>query len=398
MLTREVKPNIYSVGAIDWDRRLFDELIPLPDGTTYNAYLIRGSEKVALIDTVDPTKESELVKNLKSLGIKRIDYVISHHAEQDHSGAIPKILEIYPEARVVTNNKCKEMLKELLPISEDKFVEVKDGESISLGNMTLQFVFTPWVHWPETMVTYLKEDGILFSCDFFGAHLAASESYVTDEPLAYRSAKRYYAEIMMPFRTNIKKNLEKIKDLSIKMIAPSHGLIYPKPSFIIDAYKDWISDKVKNEVLIPYVSMHGSTQKMVDHLADALMKRNITVKPFNLTKTDIGEMAMALVDASTIVIGSPTVLVGPHPVVAYAAYLTNALRPKTKFASLIGSFGWAGKMAEQVISMLGNLKVEILEPVLIKGHPREEDFKALERLADDILRGCTMHNERKNEN
>lgn len=182
------------------------------------------------------------------------------------------------------------------------------------------------------------------------------------------------------------------------MIAPSHGPIYPKPSFIINAYKDWISDNVKNEVLIPYVSMHGSTQKMVDYFVGALMKRNITVKPFNLTKTDIGEMAMALVDASTIVIGSPTVLLGPHPAVAYAAYLANALRPKTKFASLIGSFGWAGKMAEQFTTMLGNLKVKILEPVLIKGHPKETDFRALDRLADDILKGCTMHNERENEN
>ncbi|MFH1231731.1 MAG: FprA family A-type flavoprotein [Planctomycetota bacterium] len=386
MLTREIKPNIYSVGAIDWDRRLFDELIPLPEGTSYNSYLIKGSEKTALIDTVDPTKESVLIENLKALGIKHIDYVISHHGEQDHSGAIPKVLEVYPDAKVVTNQKCKEMLKDLLLIPDNKFIGVKDRETISLGDKTLEFILTPWVHWPETMVTYLKEDKILFSCDFFGSHLATSELYVTDEPLVYRSAKRYYAEIMMPFRTIIKKNLEKIKDLVIEIIAPSHGPIYPKPSFIIDAYRDWISDEVKNEVLIPYISMHGSTQKMVDYFVDALMKRNITVKPFNLTKTDIGELAMALVDASTIVIGSPTVLIGPHPVIVYGTYLANALRPKAKFASLIGSFGWGGKMAEHITGMLTNLKVEIIEPVIIKGYPKEADFKALDRLADDILK------------
>lgn len=386
MITREIKANIYSVGAIDWDRRLFDELIPLPEGTSYNAYLIKGSEKTALIDTVDPTKESVLIENLKTFGIKHIDYVISHHGEQDHSGAIPKVLEVYPEAKVVTNQKCKEMLKDLLLIPDNKFLEVKDRETISLGNKTLEFILTPWVHWPETMVTYLREDKILFPCDFFGSHLATSDLYVTNEPLVYRSAKRYYAEIMMPFRTNIKKNLEKIKDLAIEMIAPSHGPIYPKPSFIIDAYKDWISDEVKNEVLIPYISMHGSTQKMVDYFTDALMKRNITVKPFNLTKTDIGELAMALVDASTIVIGSPTVLIGPHPVIVYGTYLANALRPKVKFASLIGSFGWGGKMAEHITGMLTNLKVEVIEPVIIKGYPKEADFKALDRLADDILK------------
>ena len=232
MLTREIKPNIYSVGAIDWDRRLFDELIPLPDGTSYNAYLITGSQKTALIDTVDQTKESVLIENLKAINIKHIDYVIPHHGEQDHSGAIPKVLEVYPEAKVVTNQKCKEMLKDLLLIPDNKFIEVKDRETISLGNKTLEFILTPWVHWPETMVTYLREDKILFSCDFFGSHLATSDLYVTNEPLVYRSAKRYYAEIMMPFRPMVKKNVEKIKDLAIEMIAPSHGPIYPKPSFI----------------------------------------------------------------------------------------------------------------------------------------------------------------------
>jgi len=386
MPAREIKPNIFSVGAIDWDRRLFDELIPLFDGTSYNAYLIKGTDKTALLDSVDPAKESELVNNLKELNITKIDYLVCHHAEQDHSGTIPKILRIYPEAKVVTNQKCKEMLKDMLLIPDHRFIEVKDRETISLGDKTLDFILAPWVHWPETMLTYLKEDRILFPCDFFGSHLATSDLYVTDEPLAYRSAKRYYAEIMMPFRTSIKKNLEKIKDMPIDIIAPSHGPIHKKPSFIMDAYKDWVSDNVKNEVLIPYVSMHGSTKKMVDYFTEALIKRNIIAKPFNLTATDIGELAMAMVDAATIVIGSPTVLVGPHPNVVYATYLANALRPKAKFASLIGSYGWAGKMAEQITGMLTNLKVEVIEPVIIKGYPKEADFKALDRLADDILR------------
>jgi len=379
---REIKKDVYYVGAVDWDRRLFDELIPLPDGTSYNAYLIKGSEKTALIDTVDPPMEDVLIDNLKDV---KIDYIIAHHGEQDHSGALPRILGKYPDAKIVTNPKCKTMLIDLLHIPDDKFITVNDGEILSLGDKTLEFIYAPWVHWPETMLTYLKEDKILFTCDFLGSHLATSDLFVTDESRVYEAAKRYYAEIMMPFRTTIRKNLEKIKDLEIDIIAPSHGPLYDNPEFILNAYRDWSSDEVKNEVVIPYISMHGSTKEMIDYFVDALIERGITVKPFNLTKTDIGELAMALVDTATIVVGSPTVLVGPHPNVVYAVYLANALRPKVKFASIIGSYGWGGKMVEQVAGMLTNVKIEILDPVLVKGLPKKEDFKALDRLADQIL-------------
>jgi flavorubredoxin len=392
MAVREIRPSIYSVGVIDWDRRLFDELIPLPDGTSYNAYLIKGSEKTALIDTVDPSKEHELVDNLKKLSINNIDYIIANHAEQDHSGALPKILELYPNAKVVTNPKCKDMLMNLLLISEDKFVTVNDGETVSLGDKTLEFIFAPWVHWPETMLTYLREDRTLFTCDFLGSHLATSDLFVTDETKIYEAAKRYYAEIMMPFRTKIKKYLEKINGIEIDLIAPSHGPIYNAPEFILDAYREWTSDDVKNEVIIPYVSMHSSTGKMVDYLIDALIKRGISVKPFNLTKTDIGELAMALVDPATIVIASPMVLAGAHPNVVHAVYLTNALRPKLRFASIIGSYGWGGRMVKQLAEMIPNLKVEIFDPIVVKGFPKEEDFKALDRLADKIFKKHEEYN------
>ena len=378
---REIKRNVYYVGAIHWDRRLFDELIPLPDGTSYNAYLIKGSEKTALIDTVDPAMEDVLIKKLKDV---KIDYIIANHAEQDHSGALPRTLEKYPDAMIVTNPKCKTILMDLLHIPDNKFIEVKDGETLSLGDKTLKFIYAPWVHWPETMFTYLREDRILFPCDFLGSHLATSDLFVTDESKVYEAAKRYYAEIMMPFRTTIRKNLEKIKDLEIDIIAPSHGPLYDNPEFILNAYRDWSSEKVKNEVVIPYISMHGSTKIMIDYFVDALIKRGITVKPFNLTETDIGELAMALVDTATVVVGTPTVLTGAHPNVVYAVYLLNALRPKVKFVSIIGSYGWGGKMVEQITEMLTNLKIEILDPVIVKGLPEREDFEALDRLADEI--------------
>ncbi len=382
---RQLKPNIYSVGAIDWDRRLFDELIPLPDGTSYNAYLIKGGEKTALIDTVDPPMTGVLSKNISQLGIEHIDYIVANHAEQDHSGSLPRMLDLYPDAQVVCTPKCKDLLMALLLIPENKFLTVEDGETLSLGEKTLEFIYAPWVHWPETMVTYLREERVLFSCDFFASHLATSNLFVTDEGRVYEAAKRFYAEIMMPFRAIIRKNLEKIKNIEIEIIAPSHGPVYDKPAFIIEAYRDWTSDDVKNEVVIPYISMHDSTRKMVGHFVEALIERGITVKQFNLTQTDIGQLAMSLVDAATVVIGSPTVLVGPHPNVVYAVFLANALRPKTKFASIIGSYGWGGKMVEQIAGMIPNLKVEILDPVVAKGFPKEEDFKALDELADKIL-------------
>jgi flavorubredoxin len=385
MAVQKLREDLYYVGAIDWDRRLFDELIPLPDGTSYNAYLIKGSKKTALIDTVDPRKKHELLGNLKELKIKTLDYVIANHAEQDHSGTLPQILKQFPEAKLVTNAKCKSMLMDAMLLPESRFQTVEDREKLSLGNRTLEFIFTPWVHWPETMLTYLPEERILFPCDFLGSHIATSELYAVDEPAVYRAAKRYYAEIMMPFRAQIRKHLEILTSLKIDLIAPSHGPLFNRPNFIIDAYKDWISDTVKNEVVVPYVSMWGSTQKMVDYFIDALINRGITVKPFHLTATDIGELAMALVDAATIVIGSPTVLTGPHPLVAYATLLANALRPKTRFASIIGSYAWGGKMVEQLAGMIPNLKVELLEPVIAKGSPKTPDFKALDKLAEDIL-------------
>jgi flavorubredoxin len=384
MAASKIKEGIHWVGAIDWDRRLFDELIPLPDGTSYNAYLVEGSGKTALIDTVDPTKSGELLDHLQELGVRRIDYIIANHAEQDHSGSLPELLAIYPEARVVTNEKCKAMLLDLLLIPEDRFQTVADGERLDLGGKTLEFIFAPWVHWPETMLTYLPEDKVLFSCDFFGAHLAQCRPVLCDECRTLEAAKRYFAEIMMPFRLPIRKHLEKLKGLEIEMIAPSHGVVYPRPAFILDAYRDWASDTTKNVALIPFVSMHGSTREMVEHLTGVLTGQGVCVVPFNLVQTDIGELAKELVDASTLVLASPTVLGGAHPAAAYAASLVNALRPKLKFASVIGSFGWGGRMVENIVASLTNLKVDLLEPVLAKGMPADKDFQALDKLAATI--------------
>jgi len=382
MRIRKIKEKISWLGSVDWDSRLFDALIPLPDGTSYNAYLIEGSEKTALIDTVDPPMAKEFLAQLE--GIPKIDYIVSSHAEQDHSGTIMQVLEKYPGAKLISTPKAKGMLIDLLRIPEDFFISVEDGETLSLGDKTLKFIYTPWVHWPETMVTYLEEDKILFSCDFFGSHIASSDLFVTDKGRVYEAAKRYFAEIMMPFRSTIKKNLEKLASFDIEMIAPGHGQIFSEPAFIMDAYKKWVAGTPRNTVVLPYVSMHKSTELMVEHLVGALVDKGVRVEQFNLAVIDIGKLAMALVDAATIVVGTPTVLAGPHPYAAYAAFLANALRPNTKFLSIVGSYGWGGKTVETLAGMIPNLKVDVIDPVLCKGVPTRDVLSQLDDLAAAI--------------
>ncbi len=382
MNARQWVPDVFWMGAVDWSRRLFDSLIPLPDGTSYNAWLVRGLDKTALIDTADPSMAGELASQLEA--VPSLDYVVANHAEQDHSGLIPAVLARYPAAAVLTSSKGKPMLVEHLALDERRVRIVADGETVALGGKTLEFIYTPWVHWPETMSTYLCEDKILFSCDFFGSHLAAGDLVVRDEGRVYEAAKRYYAEIMMPFRTVIRKNLERLAPYAIERIAPSHGPAYERPAFILDAYREWSSETPRNEAALVYISMHGSTEIMVQRLAAGLAERGVRLSLFNLAVTDIGKLAMALVDAATLVVGTPTVHVGPHPVVHYAAHLANALRPKLRYAAVLNSYGWAGKAVEQVAGLIPNLKVELLAAISCKGRPTEAVLAEVDALAGKI--------------
>lgn len=383
-LTREIRPGIFWVGALDWDRRLFDALLPLPRGTSYNSYLIRGEEKTALIDAVDETRVDVLMDNLRSLGVESLDYIIVQHAEQDHSGGLKRLLAEYPQANVLGSAKSLELLAEFGLMDRGKGQEAKEGESISLGGRSLRFMVAPWVHWPDTIFTYLPEERILFTCDFLGSHLASSHLFASDEADLYGPAKKYYAGIMMPFRSSVRRHLERIEKLEVEIIAPSHGPLQDRPGMILDAYRDWASDQVKNEVVLAYVSMHGSTRILADYLGEALISRGVAVRRFDLTDYDLGDLTESLVDAATIVIGTPTILAGAHPLALYAATLANALRPKTRYATVIGSFGWGGKMLEQITESLSSLKVKFLDPVVSKGRPEEADFAALDRLADEI--------------
>ena len=382
MKARQIVDGVQLLGAVDWDRRLFDALIPLPDGTSYNAYLVKGADKTVLLDAADPAKADELFAQLAD--VPTLDYVVAHHVEQDHSGALPQVLERYPNAKLLCSTPAVKMLVDHLDLPESRIQAVADGEALDLGGKTLKFIYTPWVHWPETMVTYLAEDRILFSCDFFGSHLATSDVFA-DEATVYEPAKRYYAEIMMPFSKFVMSNIRKLSGYDIAYIAPSHGPVYARPAFIVDAYREWAAGAPKNVAIVAYVSMHDSTKLMADRLVASLVERGVAVRYYNLVETDIGKLAADFVDAATIVIGTPVVLGGPHPQAAYAAALANALRPKARHLAVFGSFGWGGKAVEKLADYLAALgSAELLTPVLAKGLPREKDYAALDALAESI--------------
>lgn len=384
MLFKEIKNSVFYAGLNDADRVIFDELIPLEHGTTYNSYIVKGSGKTAVIDTMYPPFSDLYLKNFDENGIDKVDYIIANHGEQDHSGSIPALLNKFPDAIVITNDKCRQNIIEMLLVDESKIRVIQNNEEISLGNKTLQFIMAPGVHWPDTMFTYLKEDNMLFTCDFLGAHLPFGDLYAKNDDKLYSMAKRYYAEIMMPFRTMCKKYIDTVEKINPSYILPSHGPIYNNPKFIINAYKDWTDDKPENLVLIPYVSMYGSTEEMVNYVKEGLEKNNIKVKVHDLVRDDLGDLAVNMVDAATILIGASMVLAGPHPIAANACILTNALKPKAKFVSFLGSFGWGGKLFETLSSLITSIKPEIIEPVLSKGKPKEDDFKNLDKLIQTI--------------
>jgi len=384
--TPKMSESVYWVGIRDWNRKLFDALIPLPNGTTYNAYLVVGQNKKALIDTANPGFEKELEDKIRKItDPATIDYVIMNHAEPDHAGSIPHIMSISTKAKLVATAKGTKMAQIFYKVPEERTIMVHDQESIDLGGKTLQFIEAPMLHWPETMFTYLKENKTLFPCDFFGSHVA--QGLYDDEVedlLTY--AQRYFGEIMMPFSIMAQKAMDKIKDLTIEMIAPSHGPIYKNPKRILDAYKKWTNGETKRKAIIVYVTMWKSTEKMIQQIADTLMTQGIEVALHNLSVADIGDIAKDLVDARAIVLGAPTVLGGAHPIAVYATYLVKALRPPLKFGVVLSSYGWGGGAIKQIQETLGPTKMEIVGAVEINGPPSESDTKRIVELGENLAK------------
>ncbi len=377
-----IKEDIFWVGALDPDRDVFDGLLPLPQGTTYNSYLVVGSEKTALFDTVEPEKIDDLWANLE--GVEKIDYIISHHAEQDHSGSIPAVLERYPEATLLCLQKNKELLLDLMTIPEDRIQVIEDGGEVSLGNKTVRFMHFPWVHWPETAVTYIPEDKVLFSCDFLGSHHSFTEIFAGDNPAVYKGAKEYYVQIMMLYSKMTAKHLDRLAELDIEYICPSHGSVYDKPQIILDLYEKWMRGEPDNLALIAYVSTHGSTKIMAEQLKISLEERGVHVVLQDLIGLPLNELAGVLTDAATIVLGSSVIMAALHPLAFNTAFLVDRLKPKAKYLAVIGSYGWSPGPLKKAAELFPTYKAEVVGAVIAKGHPKDEALHELDELAETI--------------
>ncbi|MHB8963445.1 MAG: FprA family A-type flavoprotein [Saccharofermentanales bacterium] len=379
--------SVAEVGVKDYDRRLFDCLVYMPHGTTYNSYFVKGGQFNALIDCSDPEMSDTLIAHLRQNHIDRIDFIVLLHAEQDHSGNIFDILALYPNAKVVCTEKVRQMMEIHLHLGSENMTVVKEGDELDLGGMKLTFYPIPFAHWPDNTMAHLMPQNILFSSDLFGAHNSEVDESSDMDASLIRSARSYFSEIMMPFRKNIAKYVALADRLAPAVIAPAHGAVYTRPEQILDFYRGWISDDVIRKVTIPYVSMHDSVRTAVDCLASELELRGIEVVKRSLGKDpsslliETGELIFDMVDAAAVIFAFPTVLGGPHPAIAYAAITANAMIPKTKFMGMMCAYAWATKAAETVDAITPNFKGQRFDPLLFKGLPTDDDIAKIRSYA-----------------
>lgn len=375
LYTPEISQNVFYVGVKDRERRLFDSLVPLPQGTTYNAYLIKD-QKTALVDTVNPGFEQELEKRINEiLSLEKIDYIIMNHAEPDHAGAIPYLLE-RTSAKLVATKRGADAAKTYFHVPENRIKIVEDNETLNLGAKTLRFIEAPMLHWPETMFTYLEEDKVLFPCDFLGLHTAYG-FYDDEVPELIEYAQRYFGEIMMPYRGMGKRGMDKINELEISIIAPSHGPIHRDPKPIMDAYLKWTNGETKEKALVVYASMWGSTEKQIQQIVETLESQGIETPVYNLDSADVGDIAKDLVDSRAIILGTPTVLNKMHPLAVYAVHLVKVLNPPAGYAVALTSYGWGKGALGHAAELLGPTGLEIVGTTEFKGPPVDEDFKTV---------------------
>ncbi len=378
----ELTPGAYWVGVVDWNLRDFHGYTT-PRGGTYNAYLI-VDEKTALVDTVKNGFAGQMIDRIKGIiDPAKIDYVVSNHVEMDHSGSLPDIMKIASNAQLVCTEKGKEGLLRHYR-SNWNFRTVKTGDELSLGKKTLFFITAPMLHWPDSMFTYLKEDKILLSNDGFGQHLATSFRF--DEEvcslLGYEcdtvmdEAAKYYANILMPFGGIILKKLEEIQKLGIeiKMIAPSHGMIWTNPGKIIDAYINWSKGASKQKVLIIYDTMWNSTEIMAQEILKGVSDSGIEVSLFHLRRNDLSEIVKEVLEAKVIMIGSPTLNNGMFPTVGEFLTYLMGLRPRNKVWATFGSFGWAAGAVRGVNEKLKASGYEAVDSLEVNFRPDESDL------------------------
>ena len=364
----ELKPGIYWVGGIDWNLRDFHGYMT-PRGSTYNAYLI-VDEKIVLIDTVKHYLFDEMLARITAIiDPSKIDIIVSNHVEMDHSGSLPKMLAVAPNATIVTSPQGEKGLRRHYK-QDWNFKVIESGETMNIGKRNLHFVHVPMVHWPDSMVTYIPEEKILMPNDAFGQHIATSErwDYQVDWGIAREEAAKYYANIVLPYGTQVKKALEVLGKLEIDIIAPSHGLMWKQniPDIMAE-YKKWCTHESENRAVIVYDTMWGSTELMAKKLAEGLYEAGVSVKVYNLKLSDISEIMTHVLTARYILVGSPTLNNGYMPTIG--AFLTYAkgLKPKKKIGMAFGSYGWSGQapgMIEDEMKAMG-WEVPIEKPRLL---------------------------------
>ncbi|MFQ5887714.1 MAG: FprA family A-type flavoprotein, partial [Candidatus Hydrothermarchaeales archaeon] len=342
MVKVALKDGVYWVGAIDWNIRDFHGYA-LPNGTTYNAYLI-VDDKIALVDTVKNNFYGEMLARIKEIvDPKEIDYVISNHVEVDHSGSLPMIMKDAPNAKVFATEKGREGLCSYYQC-DWPFTIVKTGDELGLGAKTLSFIEAPMLHWPDSMFTYVKEDRILLPNDAFGQHIASIQRFDDELEDGVELAAEYFANILMPFASLVLKQLKKLQALGIELdiIAPSHGLIWRRhPERIIEAYKGWGQGITKDKVLVIYDSMWGSTEMMAKAVLDGVVTEGgVEAGIYHLRRTEWSEIITEVLDAKALIIGSPTLNRGMFPTVAGFLTYLKGLKPMNKMAAAFESYGW----------------------------------------------------------
>jgi flavorubredoxin len=391
----QVTEKVHWVGAIDWNVRDFHGY-STGRGTTYNAYLVLA-DKVTLVDTVKAPFREELVARISSvIDPGKIDYIVSNHSEMDHSGCLPEMIELVKPEKVFASTMGVQALSGHFHDGLD-ITEVKDGDRIDLGDRTITILETRMLHWPDSMVSYLEEEKLLFSQDGFGMHLASSERF-DDElplPLLEHEAKKYYANILLPFSRQVLKVLGRLSEakLEFDIIAPDHGPIWRRnQGRILELYRAWAEQKRGAKAVVVYDTMWGSTEKMAKTIADGLTSGGASVKVMKLRAAHRSDVATEILDAGALIVGSPTINNNIFPTVADILVYLNGLKPVGLIGAAFGSFGWSGESVKQLEELLEGMKVEIAgEALRSKYVPDKEMLAACRKLGEAIAGELASH-------
>ncbi len=384
----KITDKVYWVGAIDWDARDFHGY-SINRGTTYNAFLILA-DKITLIDTVKAPFKAELLARIASIiEPGKIDYIISNHAEMDHTGCLPDVINIVKPEKVFASAMGVKALAEHFN-SDMQITAVKDGECLSLGNMKVSFVETRMCHWPESMVTYLHEDQILFSQDAFGMHLASFERFADelDEAVVKFESAKYYANILLPLSGFINKTLEKMSKLvlPLQMVAPDHGPIWRKdPAGIIESYARWAEQKPTNKAVVLYDTMWGSTTAMAQAIGEGITACGAHVRLMSISSDHRSDIATELLDSGALVVGSPTMNNNVLPSIADVTTYVKGLKPRNLIAAAFGSYGWSGEAPKHLHAILTEMELDMIaEPLRVKFVPDEEALVKCRQLGEAV--------------